>query len=52
MSRQLEGRLEVRGEIYLPRASFDRMLTDRGEDKGEPEPVKAGAAASKARGQR
>jgi dTDP-D-glucose 4,6-dehydratase len=30
------------------RASFDRMLTDRGEDKGEPEP----AAASKARGQR
>jgi len=30
------------------RSSFDRMLTDRGEDKGEPEP----AAASKARGQR
>ena len=33
------------------RSSFERMLTDRGEDKGEPEPAKAGAG-SKSRGQR
>jgi len=29
------GRLEVRGEIYLPRASFERMNRER-EDSGEP----------------
>jgi DNA ligase (NAD+) len=29
------GRLEVRGEIYLPRASFERMNRER-EDAGEP----------------
>src|SRR3982751_5258388 len=29
------GRLEVRGEVYLPRASFDRMNRER-EDAGEP----------------
>jgi nucleoside-diphosphate-sugar epimerase len=28
------------------RASFDRMLTDRGEDKGEPEPAATAAAKS------
>ena len=28
-------RLEVRGEVYLPRASFERMNRER-EDKGEP----------------
>jgi DNA ligase (NAD+) len=29
------GRLEVRGEVYLPRASFERMNRER-EDAGEP----------------
>jgi DNA ligase (NAD+) len=29
------GRIEVRGEVYLPRASFERMNRDR-EDTGEP----------------
>ena len=29
------GRIEVRGEVYLPRASFDRMNSER-EDAGEP----------------
>ena len=30
-----KGRLEVRGEVYLPRASFERMNRER-EDEGEP----------------
>lgn len=34
------------------RSYFGRMLTDRGENKGEPEPAKAAAAATKSRGQR
>jgi len=29
------GRVEVRGEVYLPRASFERMNRER-EDAGEP----------------
>jgi DNA ligase (NAD+) len=29
------GRIEVRGEVYLPRAAFERMNRER-EDKGEP----------------
>ena len=31
----LPARLEVRGEVYLPRASFDRINKER-EDRGEP----------------
>jgi len=31
----LAGRIEVRGEVYLPRASFERMNRER-EDAGEP----------------
>jgi DNA ligase (NAD+) len=31
----LPGRIEVRGEVYLPRAAFDRMNRER-EDAGEP----------------
>lgn len=30
-----EGRIEVRGEVYLPRASFERMNRER-EDAGQP----------------
>jgi DNA ligase (NAD+) len=29
------GRIEVRGEVYLPRASFERMNVER-EKEGEP----------------
>ncbi|MGH9410983.1 MAG: NAD-dependent DNA ligase LigA [Vicinamibacterales bacterium] len=35
LKRVLRGRIEVRGEVYLPRASFDRMNRDR-EAEGEP----------------
>src|SRR5205807_3112383 len=31
----LTGRVEVRGEVFLPRASFERMNRER-EDAGEP----------------
>ncbi len=35
LKRALEGRIEVRGEVFLPRASFERTNRER-EDAGEP----------------
>lgn len=34
-SRELPARVEIRGEVYLPRASFERLNRER-EDAGEP----------------
>jgi DNA ligase (NAD+) len=35
LNGEIPGRLEVRGEVYLPRASFERINSER-EEEGEP----------------